>query len=225
MDKIDWIIRSVFVLLAGLVFMLTLSVDTRPSTAYLVVNLALFVTLASYLLLPVPESPGGSLLNSGACVLVFLVLSQVTADETIPAQVQYRTGLVILGFSLFLFSLNRLFTAVLSARSHARNTILLVTVIVITGPVWLGPLVEISQPGDSTINSIISVTPLTHFSVAAEYDYLRSEWFYQNTPFGSLPFAYPDLISIAVTYFVLAFLLQVASWRVIHNITDPVRTQ
>jgi hypothetical protein len=225
MDKIDWIIRSIFVLLAGFVFMLTLKVDTGPSTAYLVMNLALFVTLTAYLLLPVPKSPGGSLLNSGACVLLFLVLSQVTAHETIPAQVLYRIGVVMLGFSLSLWSLNRLLTAVLSDSSQSRNSILLAAVIVISAPVWLGPLVEISQPGDSILNSIISVTPLTHFSVAAEYDYLRSAWFYHNTPFGSLPFAYPDLINIAVAYLALVVLLQIVCWRVMHTVTDPIRTQ
>jgi len=225
MDRLDWLIRSFSVLLAGLVFTLTLSTDTPSSAAYLVVNQALFIPLVCHLLLPVPKSTGGLLLNSGAGVLLFLVLSLLTLNGTVPAQVLFRICIVLLGFSLLLWSLNRLITVVLPGSSYTRNSILLAAAVIIFAPVWLGPFIEISQPGDNIINSIISLTPLTHFSVAAEYDYLRSAWFYQNTPFGSLPFAYPGLISIAAAYLVLVALLQIICWRLTHTIVEPVRPQ
>lgn len=223
MGKLDLLIRSISILLACLIFTKTLSADTLSSTAYLLVNQALFITLISYLLLPLPKSTVGFLSNSVLAVLLFLVLSQLTVSRTVPAQALFRICVVILGFSLSLWSLNRLLAAILPGCSHTRNTTLLTAAVVISAPVWLGPFVEISQPGDYFINGIISLTPLTHFSVAAEYDYLRSAWFYQNTPFGSLPFAYPGLISIAAVYLVLVVLMQIISWRITHTVMDPVQ--
>ena len=214
MDGPDWLIRWVSVFLGGLVFTLTLKADPLSTAAYLIINQGLFISLFCYLLLPPTNSLVGLLRNSGAGLPLLLALSQLPVAGRVPAEILFRICVVMLALSLFLWSLRQLCEALLPNNPHLRNPLFLLAGLAIFAPVWLGPLVEILQPGDRSINSIISITPLTHFCVAAQYDYLRSEWFYQNSPLGSLPFSYPSLLSLAVVYLAIVISLQIIRWWV-----------
>lgn len=220
--RFDWLIRWFSVLLAGLVFTMTLNTDSLASTAYLIINQGLFVTIICYLLLPAANSTGRLFANCCAGVPLLIILSQLPAIGVVPLQFLFHVSIVILCLSFFLWSLTQLLATVFASDHHIRKPILLFTVIFSSAPVWLGPLVDIYQPGDSTTNGIISIMPLTHFSVAAGYDYLRSEWFYQNTPFGSLPFSYPSLISITAGYLFLVIFMQIMYWWLTRHKLDLI---
>jgi hypothetical protein len=118
----------------------------------------------------------------------------------------------MLSLSLFLWSIWLLLDAVIVNHRHLSDTLLVAASLVTGTPLWLGPSVDFFQSGEGVINSVIMTTPLTHFCVAAEYDYLRSEWFYRNSPFGSLPYTYPSFVSVVATYLTLSLLLQLARW-------------
>ncbi|MDX2475797.1 MAG: hypothetical protein QNL05_00350 [Gammaproteobacteria bacterium] len=218
MGRFDWPIRWFSVLLAGLLFTITLNTDVLASAAYLIINQGLFITMTCYLLLPTPGSAGSLFANCIAGVPLLIILSQLPVAGIIPLAFLFQISVIILCLSFFLWSLSQLLTVVLADDRFIRKLILLFTVFIISTPIWLGPLVDIYQPGDSTTNGIIAITPLTHFSVAAGYDYLRSEWFYQNTPFGSLPFSYPSLIHITAGYLLLVIFMQSLRWWLTHLI-------
>lgn len=216
MDRFDWPIRWFSVLLAGLLFTMTLNTDTLASTAYLIINQGLFITIIAYLLLPTADSTGSLFANCGAGVPLLIILSQLPVAGVVPLAYLFQISVMILCLSFFLWSLSQLLTAVFADDRFIRKLIFMFTVFIISTPVWLGPLVDIYQPGEHTTNGIISITPLTHFSVAAGYDYLRSEWFYQNTPFGSLPFSYPSLVAITAGYLLLVIFMQSMRWWLTH---------
>ena len=211
------LVRWFSILLASFIFSISLETDSLSSVNYLLINQGLFVTLAGYLLLTIPKSPGKLLTNISATVLMFIISTQLTIVEFVPLPILFRICLIILCLSLSLWSISQLSEALSPTlfhnSSHIRIPVLLFTAIITCAPVWLGPWVDLYLPDNSIINAIISLTPVTHFSVAAEYDFLRSEWFYRNTPFGSLPFSYPELNSIIISYLVFNIFLQTILWK------------
>jgi len=58
-----------------------------------------------------------------------------------------------------------------------------------SAPVWLGPLAVDAGGGAPT--AVVWASPLSHLAAAAEYDYLRAQWFYVHTPLAEHRFAYP----------------------------------
>ena len=215
--RADWLIRWFSLLLAGLLFSLTLSTDALAPMPYLIINQGLFLTVVAFLLLPAADSISHLLVNTSAAVTAQIILSQLSIAGAVPLTLLFQICVIILCLSLFLWSLTQLLTTVSNGKLQARKPILISAVFITSAPCWLGPLVDIYQPGVTATNAIISITPLTHFSVAASYDYLRTEWFYQNTPFGSLPFVYPDLISTTAAYLLLVLVLQTLRWQLIRQ--------
>ena len=219
--KLHWLVSCGSVLLAGLLFSATLDPGSIPSPAYYAVNQALFVSLVCYLLLPATSNLTGIFVNSGAGIVVFIILSQMPFTAGVPATILLQVCVVIFCLGMLLWSLTQLFENIFPGNMSIRIGIILLTTIITSTPVWLGPVVDIYQPGNVVINSVVSITPLTHFSVAAEYDYLRSEWLYQNSAFGSLPFVYPGFNSITVFYFLLVFTLQIILWGITRHPRIP----
>jgi hypothetical protein len=211
-DKPDWLARCIAVLLAGFVFTVTFNIDQVSSSAWLIISQGIFIILCSQLLLPAAKTLGLSLVNSGAAVLVLIGLVQLPVAGMVPVPMLFRICIVTFCLSIFLWSLRQLLEAAFSGLVQVRTPVLFLTALTVTAPVWLGPFAEMVQPYNSVVNGIISINPLTHFAVAMEYDYLRSQWFYRNTPFGSLPFAYPDMISIVTTYIISVICMQVTLW-------------
>ena len=206
--KLYWLVNCASVLLAGLLFSTTLGSDSVSPEAFYIVNQALFVCLVCYLLLPDARGLAGLLTNSFAGMTLFIVLSKLTLTAAIPAHILLQVAAVVFCLGLLLWSLAQLFAAAFPARKNMRGTIILLVTCVTTAPLWMGPVVELQQADNRVIDWVVSMTPLTHVSVAAEYDYLRSEWLYQNSSFGSLPFVYPGFYSITAAYFLLVLTLQ-----------------
>jgi hypothetical protein len=212
MDSINWLIRWFSVLLAGLLFTLTLSSDELAIPARLIINQGLFLTLASYLLLPPASGFTTLIVNSlaGLPILSLIYLMPFADVATLVPLV--RVCVVLTSLCLLLWSLEQLIDLSQSQSRRPCTLLVLTAAFITSSPIWLGPLVELQQPGESVVNGIVALSPLTHFSVAANYDYLRSEWFYQNSPLGSLRFAYPNLLSITGGYLLLTLFAQSLRW-------------
>jgi len=200
-------ISCIAVLLAGILFSTTLDVAAAP--AFYIVNQALFVCLAGYLLLPAANDLSGLFTNGLIHTVLFIVLTKLTVTTGVPLSILLQVATVVFCLALLLWSLSQLFTAVFPGKKNIRGIIILLLTCLTTAPLWMGPVVDIHQADSRLINWVVSMTPLTHVSVAAEYDYLRSEWLYRNSSFGSLPFVYPGFYSIAAGYFLLVLTLQI----------------
>ena len=212
--KLHWLISCCSVLLAGLLFSVTLDPDALSSPAFAVINQALFVSLACYLLLPDAGNLKAMFINSCSGVVMFIMLSRMPLAAGIPVTILLQLCAVIFCLGMLLWSLTRLLQLLFPGSNSIRINVILLTTVVTSAPVWLGPVADIYQADGVIVNGVVSLTPLTHFSVAAEYDYLRGEWMYQNSAFGSLPFAYPGFNSIIACYFLLLFIVQLILWGI-----------
>jgi len=86
--------------------------------------------------------------------------------------------------------------------NHNSITLWITLLLLITAgtPIWLGPAVELFYLEQSTINAIITTSPLSYLAALADWDYLRGEWFYRHTPFGGLRFDYPSISITSLIY-------------------------
>ena len=82
----------------------------------------------------------------------------------------------------------------------AASVAFLSTGVLAAGPVWLGPVIYRTDPAQPVTDAVIAASPLTHLAVAGGVDYLRSDWFYRNAPFGALRYEYPGLAAIVAGY-------------------------
>ena len=194
-----WLAGGGSMLLTGLLFSLT----SHPvSGAGFHVSLAYFMTVAAYLLLPVATGISGLLAGSALATALFLLLACLPIAAQAPFQVSLQLGLVVFYFALLLGCLARL--------RYSRITVLFLLAVITSAPLWLSPVADAWYAEGQLINAIVAINPLTHFSVAAGYDYLRGDWLYRHSAFGSLPFAYPGLATITAGYtglVICAFLL------------------
>ena len=212
--KLHWLISCFSVLLAGLLFSTTLDPDPISSPAMHLVSQALFVSLACYLLLPDADNLKAVFVNSASAMVLFTLLSPMPVTAAVPATILLQICIMIFCLGMLLWSLTQLGGYLFPERNSLRVSVTLLAAIITSTPLWMGPLADIYQAGDVIVNGVVAINPLTHFSVAAEYDYLRSEWLYQNSAFGSLPFSYPGLIGITVFYAIFVFTVQLVLWGV-----------
>jgi hypothetical protein len=66
------------------------------------------------------------------------------------------------------------------------------TGLVTAAPLWLGPLAERFAAWPGVVDTVVAVSPLSYLAALAAEDYLHYDWFYQHTPVGGLPYAYPS---------------------------------
>jgi hypothetical protein len=85
-----------------------------------------------------------------------------------------------------------------TARAHGAvvTAILLAT----SAPLWLGPLLAWSRPSVLLTDAVVNVSPISHLAVMFRYDFLRSVWFYQHTPFPGLRYDYFSATSVCLVY-------------------------
>jgi len=78
-----------------------------------------------------------------------------------------------------------------------RLSIVLIAALMMLSPLWLAPLAEAAAPDRTVANLAIALSPLTYLSAAADYDYLRTPWFYGHSAIGSLRYDYPPPVVYA----------------------------
>ncbi len=121
-----------------------------------------------------------------------------------PASVNYtlalRLAMGVGALTFFLAGLHQLLFAAFREHRASRYGVIVTLCLTATAPLWLGPWVDLAGGERNMVNGIIGMSPLTYLATLADYDYLRSQWFYQHTPFGMFRFDYP---SWAITTFLL----------------------
>lgn len=220
-----WLAGCGSVLLVALVFSLTLDPGSLSSPASQLVNLALLVSVSCYLLLPGAYGLATCIVNSSCATLLFVLLAGLTIEAVIPAVIQLRVCAIVFCLGMLLWSLAQLFRVIFPASEDTRTAVVLLAAIAGSAPIWLGPVVDLYQPGSLFVNLAVSATPLTHVSVAAEYDYLRGDWLYRHSPFGSLPFVYPGFGGITVCYLLLVVTVRSVIWGLERNPGSPKSLQ
>jgi len=145
-------------------------------------------------LLFVPVSPPCSLKSlsalSGRCgVATVLFLAAVLADSQTRGAIGQALPLALMVFLLTLATL----APVLAIGANAalvRQCVFVVFAILLATPVWLAPLAEQAGIWPGAPDLIIGVSPLSALAVSLDFDYLRSNWFYQYSVLGSLRYEY-----------------------------------
>ena len=101
-----------------------------------------------------------------------------------------------------------------SVASQSAPIALLVAVGLLTAvPLWAAPLAELTAQRQWTVDAIVAVSPLTYVALAADFDYLRTAWFYRASVLGTLRYEYPDFIAATAVYALPAFALALAALR------------
>ncbi len=113
-----------------------------------------------------------------------------------------------MGVSVLCLLLDRVsgFLSAMVSEPVALSATLLLLVVASAGPLWIGPWAQILAAQEHVPDAIIAASPLTYLAVLAEHDYLRSQWFYQNTPFGGMRYTYPDALILSTVYILLGVL-------------------
>jgi hypothetical protein len=80
-------------------------------------------------------------------------------------------------------------------------------------PLWGAPAAAASAAPMGLASLLVSLSPITHLSVLAERDYLRTQWFYTHSQLGSLELEYPSPTLIITAYVVMGFICLALSSR------------
>lgn len=186
---------------------------------------------------------GKALVLASAMVVAGLALdsSQLTASKAPPAQAVAWAATLALGAVAFILmsdlrviapstaiglavgvgvlvfvlcGLSRLLTVLTGRAEWGRLGTYAALALTASAPVWLGPATERLGAGPGLVDAVVGVSPLSYLAAMAEYDYLRSSWFYAHSPIGSLRFEYPGRLVGSMAYLSIGMLcLGLASRR------------
>ncbi len=127
--------------------------------------------------------------------------------EIILLSIGIRLALAVAILSFFLDRLMGFFEALTASTSHAAVIVLLLLGLTTLAPLWLAPWVEYLAAHQLVTELVIGGSPFTYLTIMADLDYLRSQWFYRNTPFGGLRYSYPGQLVSSTVYLSLGLLL------------------
>ncbi len=147
----------------------------------------------------------GPLLWAVLLGLIAYLTMALHEPRTLGSELSLRLAI---GVGVLCFLLDRVsgFLSTMVSEPAALSATLLLLVAAGAGPLWIGPWAEILAAREYLPDAIIAASPLTYLAVLAEHDYLRSQWFYQNTPFGGLRYAYPNSLILSISYVLLSVL-------------------
>lgn len=137
------------------------------------------------------------LVASAALLLMWLTGGDMPAWRR---SLQLAGAIFVITFALQ--GLNQLLAACCD-EAFAPALSLMILILFAAAPLWLGPWAADTDAGQLRGDVIIAASPLTALSVAIDYDYLRSAWFYTHTPFGALRYHYPPVIQLGIVYMAL----------------------
>ncbi len=111
-----------------------------------------------------------------------------------------RAATALFLFAFFIFQVDETLSRRFSDYLHVPLTVLIGVISITALPVWIAPWVEAIALNPPALTTILACSPLTFFATVLDYDYLRSEWFYRNTPYGMLRYAYPNPIWTGIMF-------------------------
>lgn len=202
----NWLALLVLSMVAaqGLHFTAT---DIEP--AVMLITLAVFVSWLAILLAPMNsnrKTQAGEvtlwavLAAAGFFTLSFLPLYSGQGNNNL----QLAGGVLIL---VLLFSaMQRLIRAYTSSYADTMMLFTLITGALFVAPLYMSAVAETTSH-QVLVDAIIAASPVSYLAGIADYDYLRSNWFYQHTPFGGLRFNYPNPVLMTICYLATTFVL------------------
>lgn len=198
------------------------TLDVDPGAT--LITLALCCSWLAVLLMPVTRGgktqPKHVLLWAAMTAAGFLALSSTPLYfEQGERSLRLAAGVLML---VWLFSAMQSLIRVYAA-SHASAMIhfTLIAGACCAAPLYLSVVAEAVSHQTLVVDAIIAASPVSYLAALADYDYLRSTWFYQHTPFGGLRFNYPAAGVMTVGYFITSLVLAGAS---IHGNQSKLRT-
>jgi len=141
------------------------------------------------------------MLWSLSLALAFIVVT-IIQHANIPLLLYLKVSIAVFVMSFCLFSLSRAVFIQFPNNPTIPWIIFCLLALFTTHPVWLAPWVEVIATTPEKLQLIIWSSPLTFLATVLDYDYLRSQWFYQHTPYGMLRYDYPNPMS---SHFALVF--------------------
>jgi hypothetical protein len=177
--------------------------DPVANKAYLVVLCAVIVLAGNLIypyrlfstLTPVMRCFIWSLILAGSAFFLLLIHNNAHAYLSSSALM----ALAVFNLSFFMGAAGHLFLTT-NKGSHPAQLTFAAVIVLTTLPIWLGPWIDTYPLNQTVVDLIISASPLTHLAIMAEFDYLRSQWFYQHTPYGAIQFSYPTKLVSTVCY-------------------------
>ena len=198
-----------------------------PDTSALLVLLYATATfLSAFLLIPIdPEISTRSFLAFvGRClatVMTFLAATQIDTQVHVTVIQILRLSTVLFLLLLCALSLLQIFA---EQRINARQIGFFAIAMFTSIPLWLGSIAEITGNHLVTTNLIVGANPLTALAVSLEFDYLRTNWFYQHSVLGSLRYEYYSWSSYVFILISLTTALAIrATGAKYHHILYPFR--
>jgi len=129
------------------------------------------------------------------CLAIAFVIIILLSSIAFSADLYINTFIAVFLLSFFLFSFSRIVYIKFSNKQGFAWQFFLILQLLTAMPVWLAPWVEELATTMDKLNLIIWSSPMSYFATALDFDYLRSQWFYKNTPYGMLRYDYPSLLS------------------------------
>jgi hypothetical protein len=223
-DNVIFVIPVAASLLAA---RLLFDVPSGPGeSALLILIYATATFLAAFLLIPVdPDISTRSFLNLfGKClasVIAFLVATQI--DTQAHATLIQLIPISSVLFLLLICALG-LMQIFIEQRTNVRQIGFFAIAMFTSIPLWLGSVAEITGNQLVTTNLIVGANPLTALAVSLDFDYLRSNWFYQHSVLGSLRYEYYSWSSyVLILILVTAALAFHATGAKYHRFVYPFR--
>jgi len=177
---------------------------------------AMQITLAlcfSWLAIVLHPVEGGHKTRAGAVMLWAAAAAAgfLTLSSTLPFFEQGNRIYQLAGSVLILVLLFSVVqSSIRSCTSSRASSLALFTLLagaLIAAPLYLSVLAEAASDQTLVVDSIIAASPVSYLAVIADYDYLRSSWFYRHTPFGGLRFNYPAAGVMTVCYVITTLVL------------------
>ncbi len=163
-----------------------------------------------YLLTPSPSASLKTLeisVWSLAILLAFILPSVIIYRHSDDFKLCLRIAPAIFIFAFFILSLTRGLLRSFNDNDHIPVLVFYSIVVIATLPLWISPWAELIAQNATAFSVSLWCSPLTYFATFLDYDYLRGEWFYRNTPYGMMRYDYPHSLWNSAVYLVLALLL------------------
>lgn len=177
------------------------------------------VLVCAVLLLPFPGRGGWSgvaLVAWWSALGAVALLSGTALAGGVELVARREVWLVAVGLALLIALFSSIACALahwLSDRRAAAHGVLGLLLLSLTLPLWLSPMVGLFGATRWLVDTVISLCPLTYLATLADIDYLRSDWFYQHTPYGGLRYDYPDPAYLSMAILLLLAAMLALAWR------------
>ncbi|TPW14104.1 MAG: hypothetical protein FD130_1440 [Halothiobacillaceae bacterium] len=128
-------------------------------------------------------------------------LTLLVHSATLSSQTPTYLALALAVFSLsFLLCCVRHLCTTISCKSPPIPATLTLLAILTTLPFWLAPVINLATMNQGLIDLILLANPMVYLAVMVDFDILRSDWFYEHTPYGAIQYHYPSKLSLTVYY-------------------------